>query len=102
EHGKGIVFLHRVEEGPASQSYGLQVAQLAGIPRSVVAMAKRKLTQLEQQNIQAGPQGDMFAQPEAVEEAAPHPAVQELETIEPDELTPRQALDVLYRLKKLI
>ncbi len=102
EHGKGIVFLHRVEEGPASQSYGLQVAQLAGIPKSVVAMAKRKLTQLEQQNIQAGPQGDMFAESEAPKDAPQHPAVAELETIEPDELTPRQALEVLYQLKKLV
>ena len=102
EHGKGIVFLHRVEEGPASQSYGLQVAQLAGIPKSVVAMAKRKLTQLEQQNIQAGPQGDMFAEPEISKEAPLHPLVTELETIEPDELTPRQALEVLYQLKKLV
>ncbi len=102
EHGKGIVFLHRVEEGPASQSYGLQVAQLAGIPKSVVAMAKRKLAQLEQQNIQAGPQGDMFAEPETPNDVPQHPAVTELETIEPDELTPRQALEVLYQLKKLI
>ena len=102
EHDKGIVFLHRVEEGPASQSYGLQVAQLAGIPKSVVNMAKRKLTQLEQQNIQGGPQGDMFAESEAPKDAPQHPAVMELETIEPDELTPRQALEVLYRLKKLV
>ncbi len=102
EHGKGIVFLHRVEEGPASQSYGLQVAQLAGIPKSVVAIAKRKLTQLEQQNIQAGPQGDMFTETEIPNDAPQHPAVTELETIEPDELTPRQALEVLYQLKKLI
>lgn len=102
EHGKGIVFLHRVEEGPASQSYGLQVAQLAGIPKSVVAMAKRKLTQLEQQNIQAGPQGDMFTETEIPNDAPQHLAVTELETIEPDELTPRQALEVLYQLKKLI
>lgn len=102
EHGKGIVFLHRVEDGPASQSYGLQVAQLAGIPKSVVAMARRKLVQLEQQNIQAGPQGDMFVTAEEISERPDHPAVSELETIEPDELTPRQALEVLYRLKKLI
>lgn len=102
EHGKGIVFLHRVEEGPASQSYGLQVAQLAGIPKSVVATARRKLTQLEQQNIQAGPQGDMFTATVSQEDAPAHPAVAELETIEPDELTPRQALETLYQLKKLL
>jgi DNA mismatch repair protein MutS len=102
EHGKGIVFLHRVEEGPASQSYGLQVAQLAGIPKSVVATARRKLTQLEQQNIQSGPQGDMFAASVAAQDIPMHPAIFELETIEPDELTPRQALEVLYQLKKLL
>ncbi|HEY8354461.1 MAG TPA: DNA mismatch repair protein MutS [Methylophilaceae bacterium] len=102
EHGNGIVFLHRVEEGPASQSYGLQVAQLAGIPKSVVAMARRKLAQLERQSIQVGPQGDMFAHPDAVEEALPHPVVQELENMEPDDLTPRQALEALYRLKRML
>lgn len=102
EHGNGIVFLHSVEEGPASQSYGLQVAQLAGIPKSVINAAKRKLVQLEQQNITAGPQIDMFAQAEAPLEPAPHPAISELETVKPDELTPKQALDVLYKLKELI
>ena len=70
EHGNGIVFLHSVEEGPASQSYGLQVAQLAGIPKSVVAAAKRKLAQLEQQNLVSGPQADMFAQPDREPEPA--------------------------------
>ncbi|MDZ4097410.1 MAG: DNA mismatch repair protein MutS [Methylophilaceae bacterium] len=102
EHGKGIVFLHRVEEGPASQSYGLQVAQLAGIPKSVVATARRKLTQLEQQNIQTGPQGDMFVASVPEQDLPINPVISELETIEPDELTPRQALDMLYQLKKLL
>lgn len=102
EHGSGIVFLHSVEEGPASQSYGLQVAQLAGIPKSVVASAKRKLTQLEQQNIASGPQVDMFAQAAAEPEPLMHAALAELETIEPDELTPRQALEALYRLKGML
>jgi len=102
EHAKGIVFLHRVEEGPASQSYGLQVAQLAGIPKSVVAMARRKLAQLEQQNIEAGPQADMFAAAGEPPMRPDHPVVEALETVDPDELTPRQALDTLYRLKKLL
>jgi len=102
EHGKGIVFLHRVEEGPASRSYGLQVAQLAGIPKSVVATARRKLTQLEQQNIQTGPQGDMFVAAVPEQDLQIHPVISELETIEPDELTPRQALEMLYQLKKLL
>ncbi|HEU4709881.1 MAG TPA: DNA mismatch repair protein MutS, partial [Methylophilaceae bacterium] len=102
EHGKGIVFLHSVEEGPASQSYGLQVAQLAGIPKSVVAAAKRKLTQLEQQNLTAGPQTDMFVQSESEPEPASHPVVDELETVDPDDLTPKQALELLYKLKGLL
>ncbi|ACT51060.1 DNA mismatch repair protein MutS [Methylovorus glucosotrophus] len=103
EHGNGIVFLHAVQEGPASQSYGLQVAQLAGIPRSVVNAAKRKLVQLEQQNIQAGPQSDMFSQQAAAE---PHvevsPALAELERLDPDDLTPKQALEALYRLRGML
>ena len=102
EHGNGIVFLHSVEEGPASQSYGLQVAQLAGIPKSVVTAAKRKLAQLEQQNLVFGPQADMFAQPDIEPEPLSHPAISELETLEPDELTPKQALEMLYRLKGLL
>ncbi len=102
EHDKGIVFLHSVEEGPASQSYGLQVAQLAGIPKSVVTAAKRKLMQLEQQNLTSGPQVDMFAQVDNAPEMVAHPVVSALETIEPDELTPKQALEALYSLKGLL
>lgn len=102
EHGNGIVFLHSVEEGPASQSYGLQVAQLAGIPKSVVASAKRKLTQLEQKSINSGPQADMFVADVVLPEQPLHPVVTELDTIEPDELTPKQALELIYRLKGLL
>jgi DNA mismatch repair protein MutS len=103
EHGNGIVFLHAVQEGPASQSYGLQVAQLAGIPRSVVNAAKRKLVQLEQQNIQAGPQGDMFSQQAAAEpQVEVSPALAELERLDPDDLTPKQALEALYRLRGML
>ena len=100
EHGDGIVFLHRVEEGPASQSYGLQVAQLAGIPRSVIAAAKRKLVQLEQQGLAHGPQADLFASPEA-SAPAPSPVVEALLDINPDDLSPKQALEALYHLKSL-
>ncbi|HZV61108.1 MAG TPA: DNA mismatch repair protein MutS [Methylophilaceae bacterium] len=102
EHGKGIVFLHSVEEGPASQSYGLQVAQLAGIPKSVVSAAKRKLMQLEQQNLIAGPQTDMFVDAEKTPEPVLHPVVDELETVDPDDLTPKQALELLYKLRGLL
>ncbi|HYD33014.1 MAG TPA: DNA mismatch repair protein MutS, partial [Methylophilaceae bacterium] len=102
EHGKGIVFLHSVEDGPASQSYGLQVAQLAGIPKSVVATAKRKLVQLEQQNLTAGPQTDMFVETESTPQPISHAVVDALEIIDPDDLTPKQALEMLYKLKGML
>ena len=101
EHGNSIVFLHSVQEGAANQSYGLQVAALAGIPKSVVASARRKLTQLENQNIEAGPQSDMFVAEMPVEMPL-HPVVGELEILDPDDLTPKQALEALYKLKSLM
>ncbi len=102
EHGHKIVFLHAVEEGPASQSYGIQVAALAGIPGSVVRDAKRNLVRLENREAAASPQADLFAaQPDPAMEAAPHPAVDALRDVDPDELTPREALEKLYELKKL-
>uniref|UniRef100_UPI004036F33D DNA mismatch repair protein MutS n=2 Tax=Methylophilus sp. TaxID=29541 RepID=UPI004036F33D len=100
EHGQGIVFLHKVEEGAATMSYGIQVAQLAGIPRSVVQLAKRKLQQLENQNFAATPQNDLFAAAAPVEEPPLHSVVAALERIQPDDLTPKQALELLYTLKK--
>ncbi|MBF8222340.1 DNA mismatch repair protein MutS [Halomonas sp. 328] len=102
EHKEGIVFMHRVEEGPASQSYGLQVAQLAGVPQGVIARAREKLAQLEQQEVDqprpatdgATPlQNDLFA-------SAPHPLVEALGGLDVDDLSPRQALELLYQWKK--
>jgi len=102
EHGSNIVFMHKVEEGAANQSYGLQVAQLAGIPRSVVNAAKRKLTQLESNQVAASSvQPDMFIENALPQEVAVHPVVSELDVIQPDDLTPREALEVLYRLKEI-
>ncbi|MGB7816955.1 MAG: DNA mismatch repair protein MutS [Methylotenera sp.] len=102
EHGNGIVFLHKVEEGAANQSYGIQVAQLAGIPKSVVAAAKRKLTQLENNQIaQNTNQPDMFAANIEPTPVAVHPVVAELEAVQPDDLTPKQALELLYQLKSM-
>lgn len=103
EHRDSIVFLHSVEEGPASQSYGLQVAALAGVPASVIAHARRRLRQLEQAGVlqQNGPQGDLFAAAPEVE-AEPHPAVEALQNISPDELSPKAALELLYALKGLL
>jgi DNA mismatch repair protein MutS len=102
EHKDTVVFLHAVEEGPASQSYGLQVAALAGVPKTVIRQASRYLQLLEESSVTRGNQNDLFAQ---VKGAAPEPEVdslrEELQKINPDELTPREALELLYRLKKL-
>jgi DNA mismatch repair protein MutS len=96
EHKDRIVFLHAVEEGPASQSYGIQVAQLAGIPASVAF--------LEAQAAAAQPQGDLFAAPAPAageSEPAEHPALAQLRDVDPDSLSPREALELLYALKKV-
>jgi DNA mismatch repair protein MutS len=101
EHDNGIVFLHAVKSGPANQSYGLQVAQLAGIPASVIDKARDKLGQLEADSVEmpkvqtgkpAPNQGDLFG-------SAPHPAVEYLEKLNPDELSAKEALAILYDLK---
>jgi DNA mismatch repair protein MutS len=103
EHKDSVVFLHAVEEGPASQSYGLQVAGLAGVPKPVIRQAKRYLQLLEDSSIVRGGQADLFLQTnEQVEEAAePDGLREEMAKVNPDELTPREALELLYRLKKL-
>lgn len=118
EHDERIIFLHSVEEGPASQSYGLQVAQLAGVPANVIQAAKGQLQHLEQSTgstpapqtrtataaaspsptkaISDGPQqNDLFA-------AMPSEVENRLSGINPDDLTPRAALELLYELKKLM
>ncbi len=101
EHKDSIVFLHAVEEGPASQSYGLQVAALAGVPGSVTRAAKRYLLELEQQSLTRDGQSDLFASAASAAEPEPHPALDLLATIKPDELSPKEALDLLYKLKSL-
>jgi DNA mismatch repair protein MutS len=95
--------MHKVEEGAANQSYGLQVAQLAGIPRPVITAAKKKLTQLEVHQVaNNSAQPDMFAVSEQEVEVPVHPVISELETIQADDLTPKQALDLLYKLKEIV
>ena len=102
EHKDSVVFLHAVEEGPASQSYGLQVAALAGVPKAVIRQAKKTLQLLEESSIARGNQEDLFSRTkEAESEPAPDPVADELSRINPDELSPREALELLYRLKKL-
>ena len=101
ESGSNIVFLHQIEAGPASKSYGIAVAKLAGVPNAVVNHARHALNALEAQQSDARAQVDLFAMPPEVhvEESAVEKA---LSTIEPDALSPREALDALYRLKKLL
>jgi len=102
EHNDSIVFLHSVQDGPASQSYGLQVAQLAGVPKKVIQNARKHLRKLENDSIVAPvPQLDLFYAPH-VEVVEPEPALEALREINPDELSPREALDALYRLKRLM
>ena len=108
EHQGQIVFLHRVKPGPASKSFGIQVAKLAGLPKAVLHAANVKLAQLESntnndsvtstQASDAAPdipaQADLFnTEPSALE--------QRFDTVDPDSLTPREALELLYELKKL-
>ncbi|MFA5826102.1 MAG: DNA mismatch repair protein MutS, partial [Gallionellaceae bacterium] len=103
EHQHSIVFLHSVNEGAASQSYGLQVAALAGVPNDVIRAAKKQLLKLEQNSAAQNPQGDLFdRKPIIEEEAEEHPLLQTLRDLQPDELSPREALERLYQLKKLV
>jgi DNA mismatch repair protein MutS len=102
EHKDTVVFLHAVEEGPASQSYGLQVAALAGVPRGVVRQAKKYLQLLEDASVSRGSQSDLFVSTTAQPAEPPEdPIRSELQKLNPDELTPREALELVYRLKKL-
>jgi DNA mismatch repair protein MutS len=116
EHKDSIVFLHAVQDGPASQSYGLQVAQLAGVPQPVIKAARKHLARLEAQALDATPQLDLFAAPTAdanddaveamgapaaVESPAMRDLLDALDDLDPDALTPREALDRLYQLKRL-
>jgi DNA mismatch repair protein MutS len=109
EHGDKLVFLHSVKEGPANQSYGLQVAALAGIPKSVTAQARRYLTELERERdalrTSASPQTELplFVAPsaEAPVTTPESPALAALRDIDPDSVSPREALDLLFRLKQL-
>jgi DNA mismatch repair protein MutS len=107
EHGDKLVFLHSVREGPANQSYGLQVAALAGIPGSVIAQARRYLTELERERDalrkSASPQTELplFVDSSNAARPATPAALEALRAIDPDSLSPREALDLLFRLQQL-
>ena len=97
-----IVFLHKLESGPANQSYGLQVAQLAGVPRVIVRAARRHLGKFETVDVMPTAQGNLFVPIAQTIEAAPHPVLDALADLRPDELSPRDALEKLYALKAMI
>ncbi len=102
EHNDQIIFLHAVKEGPANQSYGLHVAQLAGIPKSVIASAKSKLNLLEGHSnktnqIKLEKQLDL-----ELNQASDHPLFDIIKEIDPDELTPKDSLEILYKIKMLL
>ena len=102
EHGERIVFLHSVQDGPASQSYGLQVAALAGVPKKVIQNARKHLRALENESMAAPvPQLDLFYTPH-VEVIETEPALDALRELNPDELSPREALAMLYQLKGML
>ena len=109
EHADGLVFLHAVREGPANKSYGLQVARLAGVPREVIAAARRYLSELESKSAaveRSSPQVELaFTAPLAPQVSAnaltAEAVLDEVLSLDPDSLTPREALDALYRLRAL-
>jgi DNA mismatch repair protein MutS len=109
EHGDGIVFLHAVKDGPANRSYGLQVAQLAGVPRSVIGEARRYLEHLEserdrQRRAAGDGTGTQSELPLYVPRTDPSTEVLRaaLAAIDPDELSPKAALEALYVLRRLL
>jgi DNA mismatch repair protein MutS len=104
ESGDKIIFLHTMKEGPANQSYGLHVAQLAGVPKTVIQKAKHKLEMLEAQSHRNMLSNTSTPAPQQAElfEPQPHPAIEALDNLSPDDLTPREALGILFSLKESI
>ncbi|WP_296508120.1 DNA mismatch repair protein MutS [Rhodoferax sp.] len=102
EAGRDIVFLHAIEPGPASKSYGVQVARLAGMPAAVLNHARHTLDALEAQASESQAQVDLFAAPPATEIVAASALETALSAINPDALSPREAMDALYQLKALL
>jgi DNA mismatch repair protein MutS len=101
ESGRDIVFLHEIQSGPASKSYGIQVARLAGMPTAVLNQARHTLDALELQATESQAQVDLFAAAPATETIAASALDMRLAAINPDALSPREALEALYQLKAL-
>lgn len=103
EHGDTIAFMHSVQDGAASKSYGLAVAGLAGVPKDVIKRARQKMRELESISGNAvASQVDGTQMSLLVAEEETSPAVETLENLDPDSLSPRQALEWIYRLKSLV
>jgi len=104
EHGDNIIFMHAIQEGAASKSFGLQVAQLAGVPKAAVSRAKQKLAELEteQHRIHAEGHSEKSSQVQLPLIDEPHVAIQKLAQIDVNNVTPKQALDILYELKETL
>ena len=103
EHGDSIVFLHSVNDGPANQSYGLQVAALAGIPKNVLRRARFQLSKLEKGDNDSPQMGLFTTYEEPEPELEPdNPVLDQLDDIDPDDLTPRGALELIYKLKAML
>ena len=101
EHKDTIVFLHAVEEGPATAATACRSRALAGVPKPVIRQAQKYLQLLEDSSLARGNQDDLFS---SKKENPSRPSIRlrdELQKVNPDELTPREALELLYRLKKL-
>jgi DNA mismatch repair protein MutS len=101
EAGGDVVFLHEIQAGPASRSYGIQVARLAGMPGAVLNHARHTLEALESQASESRAQIDLFAAPPQSQTAGPGPLESLLNSIDPDALSPREALEALYRLQTI-
>lgn len=98
EHNDTIIFLYTIEKGPANQSYGLHVAQLAGVPKPVIQRAKQKLTELEQNTIVTNKPCPSTTSPKV---SINPDIIKLLEQVDPDQLAPKEALEIIYRLKSL-
>ncbi len=101
EHEDHVVFMHNIQEGPANRSFGLQVAKLAGVPQVVLELAREKLRELETGDnaVTAAPPGPTPLQNDLFIDPASHPVVTALKAIDPDSLSPREALEALYKLR---
>jgi DNA mismatch repair protein MutS len=102
ESGADIVFLHQLEPGPASRSYGVQVARLAGMPSALIRQARATLEALQAKAESAHAQVDLFALPPAAPAAEPSAVETALKAINPDAMSPRDALEALYKLRGLL